>query len=225
MTTIATMISRQQGCQQGPSPCHRAALPARTLTLTFALAFALFAGAGSALAETPEETVTDPIPPAAPAGGATATPEEVVARVHAAARFLYNRGQAGFADFNNSAEWAWKDSYVFVFSCRDNRMIAHPLRPDLVGRPILQMRDDKGNRLFQELCTAGEAPRGGWVEYWWPRPGEGQASRKISYTERATVSFHPDVRVAAGIYDDSMTVEELNQLAQDATDPAGRGIP
>lgn len=150
-----------------------------------------------------------------------ATAEEVIAKVHEAAQYLHDKGLAGFADFNNNkdARWVWKDSYVFVYSCRENAMIAHPLRPDLVGKPILQMQDDKGNLLFQKLCQAGKKPNGGWVEYWWPKPGEGKASRKISYAHSADVSFKSNVQVAAGIYDDQMSVEDLNKLAQQAAVP------
>jgi signal transduction histidine kinase len=150
---------------------------------------------------------------------ASATADEVIAKVLEAARFLHDKGQAGFSDFNNNADWVWKDSYVFVFSCLDDRMIAHPLRPDMVGRPILQMEDEQGNRLFQDLCAAGEAPEGGWVEYWWPRPGEAKASRKISYTISTEVSFQPDVRVGAGIYDESMSMEDLDTLAAQSVRP------
>ena len=142
-----------------------------------------------------------------------ATAEEVIAKVQEAAQYLHDKGQAGFPDFNNNARWVWKDSYVFVFSCRDNKMIAHPLRPDLIGRPILQMQDDKGNHLFQALCVASDKAGGGWVEYLWPKPGEGNASRKITYALKTSVSFQPDVREAAGIYEANTTVEQLNKMA------------
>jgi cytochrome c len=150
-----------------------------------------------------------------------ATAQEVVTKVREAVRYLNEKGLAGFSDFNNNkdARWVWKDSYVFVFSCRDNVMIAHPLRPDLVGRPILQMRDDKDRPLFQDLCKAGETPNGGWVEYWWPKPGEGNASRKISYTHSAAVSFKSDIRVGAGIYDDTLTPEALSKIIEESATP------
>ncbi len=45
------------------------------------------------------------------------------------------------------------------------------------------------------------------------KPGEAKASRKISYVHSAAVSFKPDIQVGAGIYDDKMSVEELNKLA------------
>ena len=173
------------------------------MTLGFALALTL----GSA--------------PVLAADTSTASAEEVVAKVHEAAQYLHDKGLAGFADFNNNkdARWVWKDSYVFVYSCRDDAMIAHPLRPDLVGKPILQMKDDKDKALFEELCKAGAKTNGGWVEYWWPKPGEGKASRKISFAHSADVSFKPDIQVAAGVYDDKLTVDDLNKIAEKAAAP------
>jgi len=152
-------------------------------------------------------------------GAGTATVEEVVTKVDEAALYLRDKGQAAFSDFNTSARWVWKDSYVFVFSCLENRMIAHPLRPDLVGRPILQMEDEQGNMLFQKLCDVGDDAEGGWVEYWWPKPGEAKASRKITYTRSTQVSFRPDVRVGAGIYDAERSVESLDEMVAGGNGP------
>ncbi len=150
-----------------------------------------------------------------------ATPDEVITKVHEAVQHLNAKGLAGFADFNNNkdARWVWKDSYVFVYSCRDNVMLGHPLRPDMVGKPILQMKDDKDHLLFQDMCKAGANRDGGWVEYWWPKPGEAKASRKISYVHSAEVSFKPDIQVGAGIYDDKLSVDELNKMAAQAREP------
>ncbi len=150
-----------------------------------------------------------------------ATPEEVITKVYEAVQYLRDKGLAGFSDFNNNkdARWVWKDSYVFVYSCRDNVMIAHPLRPDMVGKPILQMKDDKDKLLFQEMCKVGASRDGGWVEYWWPKPGEAKASRKISFVHSAEVSFKSDIQVGAGIYDDKMSVEDLNKLAAQIKQP------
>jgi len=150
-----------------------------------------------------------------------ATAQEVVGKVREAVQYLNEKGLAGFSDFNNNkdARWVWKDSYVFVYSCRDDVMIAHPLRPDLVGRPILQMRDDKDHPLFQDLCKAGANPNGGWVEYWWPKPGEAKASRKISYAHSAAVSFKSDIQVGAGIYDDKLTPEDLSKMIEESAAP------
>ncbi|AFL73928.1 cache domain-containing protein [Thiocystis violascens] len=150
-----------------------------------------------------------------------ASAEEVVAKVREAVHYLNEKGLAGFSDFNNNkdARWVWKDSYVFVYSCREDVMIAHPLRPDLVGKPILQMRDDQDHPLFQDLCKAGANKDGGWVEYWWPKPGEAKASRKISYAHSAAVSFKSDIQVGAGIYDGRLTPADLSKIIEDSTKP------
>lgn len=157
----------------------------------------------------------------AAAGGDVATAEEAITKVRSAARYLHEKGNSGFADFNNKdGRWVWKDSYVFVYDCRKDRMIAHPMRPDLVGRPIMQITDNNGKYIFRELCKAGAQPRGGWVEYMWPKPGAGQLSRKLSYALAADVSFATGIQVSAGIYDDRLTLQELEKVTERAFDPA-----
>jgi hypothetical protein len=148
-----------------------------------------------------------------------ATADEAVSKVQAAARYLQGKGASGYADFNNaSGRWVWKDSYVFVFDCRQDRMVAHPMRPDLVGRPIMQITDNAGKYIFKELCKVGAGP-GGWVEYAWPKPGAGALSRKITYTLAADVSFASGIQVGAGIYDDKITMAELAKVVEKITDP------
>lgn len=150
----------------------------------------------------------------------SATPEEVVTKVLEAVQYLREKGKAGFADFTSTSErWLWKDSYVFLYNCEKNVMVAHPLRPDLVGRPLLQIKDSNNKPIFKELCAAGAKPNGGWVEYSWPKPGEGGVSRKISYAHTADVSFEFGVQAAAGIYNNEASVEELTALLNKLFDP------
>jgi cytochrome c len=150
-----------------------------------------------------------------------ATAEEVVSKVRAAARFLHDKGTSGYADFNQKdSKWVWKDSYVFVYDCRKDRMIAHPMRPDLVGKPIMQVTDNSGKYIFKELCKAGNEARGGWVEYSWPKPGAGRLSRKVSYALAADISFAAGIQVSAGIYDEGITLPELEKVVEKMSDPA-----
>ena len=149
-----------------------------------------------------------------------ATPEEVISKVWAASRFLNEKGASGFAEFNSKdGRWAWKDSYVFVYDCRLDRMVAHPMRPDLVGRPLMQITDNNGKVIFKELCKAGNDPRGGWVEYVWTKPGAGSVSRKISYALGADIAFASGIQVAAGVYDDKASVSDLTKLTDKMADP------
>jgi cytochrome c len=155
------------------------------------------------------------------AGPESATPEEAVAKVREAVRFLQDKGASGFAEFNNSAgRWVWKDSYVFVYDCRLDKMVAHPIRPDLVGRSVMQIKDNNGKIIFKDLCQAGAQPHGGWVEYVWPKPGAGNVSRKLSYALAANIAFATGIQVSAGVYDDKITLPELGKVLDRMSDPS-----
>lgn len=183
----------------------------RARTLIVAAAVAALAGAAGL---SPSRT-------ASAAADDVASPEEVVAKVWAASRFLNEKGASGIAEFNNaSGRWVWKDSYVFVYDCRLDRMVAHPLRPDLVGRPVMQITDNNGRFIFKDLCKAGGDKRGGWVEYLWTKPGAGSVSRKISYALGADIAFSTGIQVAAGVYDDKASAADLAKLTDKMADPA-----
>ena len=145
-----------------------------------------------------------------------ATPEEVVRRVRQAARDLAGSGEAGLATFRAAnATSVWKDSYTFVLNCEGGTAVtaAHPIRPDLDGRPaaeVLTYGPRSGEQTAAEWCAAGRQPHGGWVEYNFPKPGETGPSRKVSYL--MAVQGTPYV-VGAGLYDESAKVEDLDKLA------------
>jgi len=140
-----------------------------------------------------------------------ATPEEVLAKTQEAAIFLKSAGEAGLAAFNDpDSGWSWKDTYVFVYNCELGQIVAHP-NSNLIGATLADLVDIKGNVIGLILCEASTAPKGSWAEYWWPKPGGTDPERKISYMLQVEGTVY---QVGAGIYDDSMTIDELNALVQ-----------
>jgi len=144
-----------------------------------------------------------------------ATPEEVVQKVRRAAQDLAKAGKAGLATFSSmNATSVWKDSYTFVLSCQGGTAVtvAHPIRPELKGQPVSQIvtfGPKPGEQLAADFCAAGQKPKGGWVEYNFPKLGGAQPGRKVSYLLSAPGT--PYV-VGAGIYDQTATLEELDKL-------------
>jgi signal transduction histidine kinase len=141
-----------------------------------------------------------------------ATPEEVIAKVKAAAEAL--KSDADLAQFNEieGNPWVWKDTYIFVYNCEADKMSAHPIKESLIGKPIMSLRDYAGNLFFEEMCRAALEPNGGWVKYSWPKPGDIEGSPKFSYNLQAQDSKY---QVGAGIYGDAdskITIEMLNAL-------------
>ena len=140
-----------------------------------------------------------------------ATPEEVVQKVNQAAQYLAREGEAGLEAFRaKDSEYVWKDSYVVVQDCEAGTAVAHPISPELEGRDISTLTDETGKAFAQELCDAAQQPQGGWVEYMWPKPGEQEPSRKISYVKAVEGTPYS---VLGGVYDEDATVEELQQIS------------
>ena len=92
-----------------------------------------------------------------------ATPQEVMQRVQQAAKDIAKSGEAALATFSNkNATSVWKDSYIFVKSAREGRrsLVAHPIRPELKGKPtaqILTFGPKSGEQIAADFCTAGAA--------------------------------------------------------------------
>ena len=111
-----------------------------------------------------------------------------------------------------------------MLDCAADKNIAHP-EAGTRGVTLSTIQDKTGKRFGPLLCAAAERPDGGWVEYMWPKPVAGSAkggstdevayeaepSRKVSYM--LAVPDQP-YQVGAGIYNDSLTVEELDKLSE-----------
>ena len=144
-----------------------------------------------------------------------ATPQEVVQRVRQAAQDIAKAGEGGLVTYNGkNATSVWKDSYVFVLSCAGGTTMvaANPVRPELKGKLIAQVvtfGPRSGEQIGADFCAAGRKPHGGWVEYNFPKPGETQPERKVSYCLAAPGT--PYV-VVAGLYDPTAKVEDLDKL-------------
>jgi cytochrome c len=141
-----------------------------------------------------------------------ATAQDVVAKVREAASTLAKT--ADLAQFSQKqGPWGWKDTYIFVLNCDKMTQAAHPLRPDLIGTEVSSIKDPKGNAIFpnpKDVCTAARKPSGTWAEYSWPKPGEKESSRKVTYLLNAKGTRYV---VAAGVYDDKASIAELSKLS------------
>jgi signal transduction histidine kinase len=120
------------------------------------------------------------------------------------------------AQFNQKqGPWVWKDTYIFIQDCNKKIMAAHPIKPEMIGQEISSVKDAKtGKSIYPDseaYCKmVQDSPSGTWGEYWWPKPGEKEPSRKITY--HLSAKGTPYI-VNAGVYDDKATVKELSKLS------------
>ena len=65
---------------------------------------------------------------------------------------------AAIAEINKKdGPFVWKDSYVFMMDL-EGKMLAHPIKPDLIGKNLLETPDKGPDKklLFKEFVGAGE---------------------------------------------------------------------
>ncbi len=72
------------------------------------------------------------------------------------------------------------DLYIFAVSL-DNKVLAHPFSKQLVGKDVTETKDKKGDSFFQKFKETAEKKGSGWVEYWWPKPGQQDPSLKNTF--------------------------------------------
>ena len=65
----------------------------------------------------------------------------------------------------------------------DTRMVMHPLKPQLDGTDVSNLRDPKGKALFSAMTEVAKTRGAGFVDYLWPKPGRDRPQPKISYVQ------------------------------------------
>lgn len=81
-------------------------------------------------------------------------------------------------------------------------MIMHPIKPELNGKPLGDMVDPNGKKLFVEFVNVCRDKGAGFVDYMWPKPGEDKPVKKLSYV----AMFQPwGWIIGTGVYIDDIT--------------------
>ena len=83
--------------------------------------------------------------------------------------------------------------YIYNYDCVN---IAHASQKDLEGKNLYDYKDEKGKYVIREL-RASSRNGGGFVEYYWIKPGETVESKKIGYVEPIPGT---DYFIGTGVY-------------------------
>jgi signal transduction histidine kinase len=131
--------------------------------------------------------------------GPSPSKEQVAALVDKAAALVERDGEKAFAEFRKKgSEWLQGDIYVFVDDL-EGKNLCHPVKPDLEGKNLLDMKDAKGKEFVREMIELLKTKDSGWVEYAWPKPGETNPSKKLGYVKK-TKCGDKTVLVGSGLY-------------------------
>jgi methyl-accepting chemotaxis protein len=84
-------------------------------------------------------------------------------------------------------------NYVWIQDSPEVRMVLHPIKRKLNhkahggrnAKDLKGYKDKKGKAIFIEFDKVAAAnAAGGWVDYVWPKPGDEDATPKVSYVKK-----------------------------------------
>ena len=79
-------------------------------------------------------------------------------------------------------------------------MLMHPIKPEMNGKSVGDMKDAKGAYFFVNMTDLAMEKGAGWIAYSWPKPGKTEGSAKASYVVKA-VNGGTTYIVGSGVYD------------------------
>lgn len=101
-----------------------------------------------------------------------------------------------------------RDEYFWINDLQP-RVVMHPMKPELDGQDVANVKDPNGFALFQAFAATGRQGGQGFVAYQWPKPGHDKPVDKISYVK----GFEPwGWVVGSGIYVDDLRAERVQAL-------------
>jgi hypothetical protein len=135
------------------------------------------------------------------------TPEMIIKKVDEACKLLEKEGIAAFPKFKGKdSTFIFAGTYIWIHDMK-GIMQMHPIKYKLDGKSILTMKDSNGKLFFTEMNNVAREKVAGWVSYMWPKPGEKETSKKISYVKYCKTG-DMELVVGCGVYD--MAQEDID---------------
>ena len=89
-----------------------------------------------------------------------------------------------FKDFTtDKANWSKKDLYVFAMDAK-GLTLAHGANEKLVGKNMMELKDQNGKMFVREITDLAAAKGEGWVDYDWAHPVTKKIEGKSTYVKR-----------------------------------------
>jgi signal transduction histidine kinase len=126
------------------------------------------------------------------------TKDEAVAMVKRVQEMFKKDGaEATFkavSDHSNK-EFHDRDLYPYIYDL-SGVCVAHGARPALIGKNLIDIKDQDGNYLIRTHIEIAKGPGSGWISYKWPNPLTNKIEDKTSYVEKMGDNYF----VGVGVY-------------------------
>lgn len=88
-----------------------------------------------------------------------------------------------------------RDLYPFIYDLT-GVSVAHGAIKALIGKNLMDMKDQDGKYFFKEMIGIAKGPGSGWVDYKWPNPVTAKIQDKSAYVEKLGDNYF----VGVGVY-------------------------
>ncbi|CAN7417199.1 cache domain-containing protein [Pseudoduganella sp. LjRoot289] len=125
-----------------------------------------------------------------------ASRDEAVLFVKKAIIHLRQQGKdQALRDFNNpQGPFLDRELYIIVLDM-NGALLADPLHPKMVGKPLVDLRDVNGKYFVREELKLAKEKGRGWVDFQWLNPLSKAMEPRSSYIEKAD-----DLIVLTGVF-------------------------
>ena len=115
-------------------------------------------------------------------------------------QFKKDGAEATFKAVSDKSNKAYQDRdlYAFIYHATGPNIgvnVAHGARPALIGKNLIDLKDQDGKYLVKDLIGIANGPGKGWYDYKWPNPINNKIEDKSSYAEKMG-----DYMVGVGVY-------------------------
>jgi methyl-accepting chemotaxis protein len=102
----------------------------------------------------------------------------------------------------------YEEKEYFWVNTLEPRMVMHPMKPELDGKDLSGLKDPNGKLIFVEFANTAKHG-GGFVDYFWPKPGSDKPVAKISYVKQ----YEPwGLMIGSGIYLDDVDSAFMHEV-------------
>jgi len=95
---------------------------------------------------------------------------------------------------SKTKEFHDRDLYAYIYSLQ-GVVMAHGGKPDLVGKNLIDFKDENGKFVIREMVDLARNSGSGWVDYRWTNPTTRRIEDKTAYVEKIGDNF-----VGVGVY-------------------------
>lgn len=141
------------------------------------------------------------------------TVKMIIEKVDKASKLLEAEGPDAYGKFKGKdSEFIFAGTYIWIHDM-EGVMQMHPIKYKMEGKRLIGLKDANGKLFFTVMNKVAREKGSGWVSYMWPKPGDKEPSKKVSYVKLCKMSDGKEVVIGCGVYD--LAEEEIKSLTEE----------